>query len=140
MAPCAAFGENVFAVRHKSFVLAQRFLGVRIDLAQVFQVMRRSALQKEKRHGWRLRFGRCEVSGILTGNGNRNWRNGLPANQGVKVQQPLFTESTDVHVNAVESAESADGIGTVLQHARSPNRARYLVIFRERTFLDVLVE
>src|SRR5215475_2965153 len=106
MATCAAIGKYRSAVLQHALIFCEKSFAA----GRVFQEMRRCALQEEERHVRRLLLGRFPVGRILVRNRNFNWRDGLAANERTEMQQPLFTEESDVQVDAIQCAKNADRI------------------------------
>ena len=67
-------------------------------------------------------------------------RDRLAADQRTEVQQPFLAEEADVEINAIERAESADGIGAIFEDARRPDRVRRLKELRQIAFVDEIIE
>ena len=108
---------------------------------RILQVMRLGAREEEPRHVRRLQFRRAPVIRIRLRGLDRDRRDRLAADDGTEVEQPLLAEQPDVDVDAVERAERADRIGSILEHARRPARARPDEELRERIAVrDELVE
>src|SRR6266851_5287890 len=56
------------------------------------------------------------------------------------MERPLLAEQPNIEVDAIQRAQSSDGVGGVLENMRRPNRIRWLKKLRQRSLLDIVVE
>ena len=128
VAACTALGEHDLAAIDGLARLGQIGRAIR----RVLQIVRIGAGEEEARHVRRLLLGRAPVDRVFLDGLERNRRDRLAAEQRAEVQQPLFAEQPDVDVDAVQGAERAHRIRTILEHPRRPRRARRREELRER--------
>src|SRR5689334_17614577 len=102
--------------------------------------MRRGALEKEQRHVESLLLRRQPVGRVLARYTDLDRRDALPADESIEVQQPFFAEQADIEVDAIESPQRPDRVGSILENMRRPHGLRGLEKQRQRSFFDEVVE